>query len=65
MNFPNADNDNQRIRDLDGHGVRGQDKQQGDLRDQDSGGDDLPEGLKRERKGPLGPEQGRRGGNRE
>ena len=31
-------------------GLAGQDKSQGDLRD---GGDETPEGLKRERKGPL------------
>ena len=42
-----------------GDGLRGQDQQQGDLQDGDSGRE-LPEGLKRERKGPLGPTTGRR-----
>jgi len=51
-----------------GDGLRGRDQQQGDLRDTKGGAfdvragseDDLPEGLKRERKGPLGPKGGRR-----
>ena len=43
----------------DGDGLRGQDQQQGDLRDAEDGGRELPEGLKRERKGPVS-KQGRR-----
>ena len=51
-----------------GDGLRGRDQQQGDLRDTKGGAldvrsvseDALPEGLKRERKGPLGPKGGRR-----
>jgi hypothetical protein len=39
--------------------LRDQDKQQGDLQDGDSSRE-LPEGLKRERKGPLGKDTGRR-----
>jgi hypothetical protein len=42
-----------------GDGLRGQDQQQGDLRDAQDGDRELPEGLKRERKGPLSKE-GRR-----
>lgn len=64
MHLLNADNDNERIRDLDGHGLRGQDKQQGDLRDQDDGVPEPREGDVH-RKGPMGPSQGRRGGNSE
>ena len=42
----------------DGDGLRGRDQQQGDLRDE--GGDrDLPEGLKRDRKGPVSKQGGR------
>ena len=48
-----------------GNGLRGRDQQQGDLRDTRGGTfdvravseDALPEGLKRERKGPLGPKE--------
>jgi hypothetical protein len=36
-----------------GDGLRGQDQQQGDLRDAKDGDHELPEGLKRERKGPV------------
>lgn len=39
-------------------GLRGQDKQQADLRDPYTR--ELPEGLRRERKGPLSPSTGRR-----
>jgi hypothetical protein len=41
-----------------GDGLRGPDQQQDDLQDSDSGRE-LPEGLKRERKGPLNPTTGR------
>ena len=37
-------------------GLRGQDKQQGDLKDE---GRDVPEGLKRPRKAPLDKDVGR------
>jgi hypothetical protein len=40
-------------------GLRDQDKRQGDLRDGDSGRE-LPEGMERERKGPLNPSSGRK-----
>lgn len=40
-------------------GLRDEDKQQGDLQDSD-GGRELPEGLERERKGPLNPGSGRK-----
>jgi hypothetical protein len=40
-------------------GLKDQDKQQGDLQDGDSGRE-LPEGLARERKGPLNKSTGRR-----
>ncbi len=42
-----------------GGGLTDEDKQQGDLRDGDSGRE-LPEGLERERKGPLNPSSGRK-----
>jgi hypothetical protein len=41
-------------------GLKGQDKQQGDLREEQR---DTPEGLKRERKGPLDKNEGRKDGN--
>jgi hypothetical protein len=41
-------------------GLRGENQQQGDLQDAEESGRELPEGLKRERKGPLGPKGGRR-----
>lgn len=52
-------------------GLQGSDKRQSALRDphggaygaarsRDHGKDDLPEGLERERKDPLGPSRGRR-----
>ncbi|MEA2876722.1 MAG: hypothetical protein QOF14_1918 [Hyphomicrobiales bacterium] len=41
-------------------GLRDHDKQQGDLQNPKEVGRELPAGLKRERKGPLGPEHGRR-----
>ena len=40
-------------------GLRDEDKRQGDLQDSDSGRE-LPEGLERERKGPLNPSSGRK-----
>ena len=40
-------------------GLRDQDKRQGDLQDSDSGRE-LPEGVNRERKGPLNPSSGRK-----
>ena len=40
-------------------GLQDQDKQQGDLQDGESGRE-LPEGLERERKGPLNKSTGRR-----
>jgi hypothetical protein len=43
-----------------GEGLRDHDKTQGDLRNPNGADDELPEGLARERKGPLGPKQGRR-----
>ncbi len=43
----------------DGDGLRGQDHQQGDMRDAEDGDRELPEGLKRERKGPLSKQGGR------
>lgn len=43
-------------------GLTGQDKSQGDLRDADKPRE-LPEGLKRERKGPLDKNEGRGGGD--
>jgi hypothetical protein len=43
-----------------GGGLRGHDKAQEDLRNPTDAGAELPEGLERERKGPLGPKQGRR-----
>ena len=43
----------------DGNGLRGPDQQQGDLQDPKDDDRELPEGLKRERKGPLS-KQGRR-----
>lgn len=48
-------NDDKKTRD----GPQDQDKQEGDLQDGDSGRE-LPEGLKRERKGPLNKSTGRR-----
>ena len=63
MTSPPGDNDQQHRPDPGGDGLRGSDKQQGDLRDQKTGGQDLPEGLKVERKGPLGPQSGRRESN--
>ena len=42
-----------------GEGLHDRDKSQGDLRDAPSAGRDLPEGLKRERKGPLDKDVGR------
>ena len=41
-------------------GLRGQDKNQGSLQDQKDASRVLPEGLKRERKAPLGTNSGRR-----
>jgi hypothetical protein len=38
-------------------GLKGQDKQQGDL--VDGGPQEIPEGMNRERKGPLSPTRGR------
>ena len=46
-----------------GDGLRGRDQQQDDLQDSDSGRE-LPEGLKRARKGPLNPKTGRHQQNR-
>ena len=43
-----------------GDGLRDQDKTQGDLRNPQEADRELPEGLERERTGPLGPKQGRR-----
>jgi hypothetical protein len=40
-------------------GLRDNDKRQGDLQDSNSGRE-LPEGLERERKGPLNPSSGRK-----
>jgi hypothetical protein len=40
-------------------GLRDEDKRQDDLQDSDSGRE-LPEGLERERKGPLNPSSGRK-----
>ena len=45
---------------LGGEGLRDHDKTQGDLRNPNEADLELPEGLERERKGPLGPEKGRR-----
>ena len=45
---------------LGGEGLRNHDKTQGDLRNPNEADLELPEGLERERKGPLGPEKGRR-----
>jgi hypothetical protein len=61
MSRPRADNDNECK--PGGDGLRGPDKQQGDLRNEESSGRELPEGLKEGRKGPLGPQSGRRGAN--
>jgi hypothetical protein len=41
-----------------GDGLRDRDKSQGDLRDSPASERELPEGLKRERKGPLHHEAG-------
>ena len=43
----------------DGDGLRGRDPQQGDLRDVEDGDRELPEGLKRDRKGPGSKQGGR------
>ena len=43
-----------------GEGLHDRDKTQGDLRNAKEANRELPEGLERERKGPLGPSQGRR-----
>ncbi|MGB9364821.1 MAG: hypothetical protein WCE79_02290 [Xanthobacteraceae bacterium] len=43
-----------------GDGLRDRDKSQGDLRDSPASDRELPEGLKRERKGPLDNETGRK-----
>jgi hypothetical protein len=40
--------------------LRDRDKSQGDLRDSPASDRELPEGLKRERKGPLDHEAGRK-----
>ena len=42
-----------------GAGLRGADKQQGDLRDARGGDVDLPEGLKRQPQGPYDRDKGR------
>ena len=43
----------------DGHGLHDRDKQQGDLQNDQRAHRELPEGLKRERKGPVGKDSGR------
>ena len=42
-----------------GEGLHDRDKSQGDLRDAPSADRDLPEGLKREREGPIDKDAGR------
>ena len=44
-------------------GLRGRDRRDGDLVDDKRDVQPSPEGLERDRKGPLGPTQGRRGAN--
>jgi hypothetical protein len=43
-----------------GNGLRGKNQEEGDLQDQKDAVRELPEGLKRERKGPLDRNSGRR-----
>ena len=47
-------------RDGEGDGLRDRDKAQGDLRNDPRGDRELPEGLQRERKGPVDKERGRK-----
>jgi len=63
MDLPRENSGNAREPESDGDGLRGVDKRQGDLRDTETDGQDLPQGLRQPRKGPLGPRSGRRGDN--
>ena len=59
MNNPKTRDDDERSSIENQRGLSGQDKQQGDLRDPQTQPFATPEGLKRDRRGPLDKDLGR------
>ena len=60
MNNPKTRDDDERSSIVNQDGLDGRDKQQADLRNPAAGPLDLPDGLKRPRRGPLDKDLGRR-----